>query len=191
MSSDVVKKLLEKDDAALATIRRRLSTTHSTTSSTPGSPSRVNNAVSTATATLSDRAMLVLHFGSRYTRAGFAGEDIPRMMIKTCVTDRTGNEVWLMDIQDREERKEQTRAFFHQVSPLNRERGWKEGKVEGREWKASVNVSLTYLSHTYILPSCSLCWGDCVAVVQQQAARQEPRTSRTAVQGLHSSRALL
>ncbi|EGD76317.1 hypothetical protein PTSG_01019 [Salpingoeca rosetta] len=110
MSSDVVRKLLERKDATIS--RTRVTTTRVTSS--PGHTTTTIAASSTVT--LSDRPVLVLHFGSRYTRAGFAGEDVPRLMLKTCVTEEAdGSEKWLFDVTNSIERKALLYKFFQKL----------------------------------------------------------------------------
>eukprot|EP00043_Microstomoeca_roanoka_P030361 m.26090 g.26090 ORF g.26090 m.26090 type:complete len:412 (+) comp9972_c0_seq4:266-1501(+) len=152
MSSDIVRKLLEREDVARTLMSTRVltttsSTTTATSASTPGSPMSLSTASSTtitaATVPIADRPVLILHMGRRYTKAGFAGEDVPRCIVKTAVCTHSsqassssghvygsysgceegsktqgtsGKDVWLLGADvDRSQRQQLLTDFFHQL----------------------------------------------------------------------------
>lgn len=64
---------------------------------------------------LNDKNIVVLEFGRNYTRCGFAGEQAPRAIIKTILTNSRGEKVHLQKIRDHIELKASLGDFIEKI----------------------------------------------------------------------------
>lgn len=64
---------------------------------------------------LNDKNIVVLEFGRRYTRCGFAGESAPRAIIKSACTDNYGDQVFLHTITNPEELRISLGNFIEKI----------------------------------------------------------------------------
>lgn len=64
---------------------------------------------------LNDKNIVVLEFGCNYTKCGFAGEPAPRAIIKTSITNKQGDQVYLRKLRDEKELRKSLGDFIENI----------------------------------------------------------------------------